>query len=54
MNTQGTLAIPPCPALLADRFNTLRFDREQQAVVLLDRRAYPFRTAYITLSLIHI
>jgi methylthioribose-1-phosphate isomerase len=32
---------------LADRFNTLRFDLEQQAVVLLDRRAYPFRTTYV-------
>ncbi|MFZ1553557.1 MAG: hypothetical protein WAV53_19350, partial [Anaerolineae bacterium] len=42
-----TPAIPPCPAVLADRFNTLRFDEAQQAVVLLDRRAYPFRTAYV-------
>jgi len=47
MNTQQPFAIPPCPALLADRFNTLRFDRQQQAVVLLDRRAYPFRTTYV-------
>ncbi len=40
-------ALPPCPAVLADRFNTLRFDAEQQAVILLDRRVYPFRTEYV-------
>jgi methylthioribose-1-phosphate isomerase len=39
--------IPPCPALLADRFHTLRYDPEQDAVVLLDRRAYPFRTEFV-------
>lgn len=39
--------IPPCPALLADRFNTLRYDPEQEAVVLLDRRLYPFRTEFV-------
>ena len=47
MVTPPTPAIPPCPAVLADRFDTLRFDEAQQAVVLLDRRAYPFRTAYV-------
>lgn len=41
-------ALPPCPALLADRFNTLRFDQAQQAVILLDRRVYPFRVEYVT------
>lgn len=33
-------------ALLADRFNTLRY--EDGAVILLDRRVYPFRTEYVT------
>ncbi len=36
-----------CPALLADRFNTLRYDRERGAVVLLDRRRYPFATEFV-------
>ncbi|MBI3762382.1 MAG: s-methyl-5-thioribose-1-phosphate isomerase [Chloroflexi bacterium] len=36
-----------CPALLADRFNTLRYDAERGAVILLDRRLYPFATEYI-------
>lgn len=39
---------PPCPAVLADRFNTLRYDEANDAVVLLDRRSYPFRTEFIT------
>jgi methylthioribose-1-phosphate isomerase len=37
------------PALLADRFNTLRYDEDEQAVVVLDRRKYPFQTEYVTL-----
>lgn len=37
------------PALLADRFKTLRYDEAQQAVVVLDRRKYPFQTEYVTL-----
>lgn len=36
-----------CPALLADRFNTLRYDAERGAVVLLDRRLYPFAVEYV-------
>lgn len=39
--------IPPCPALLADRFNTLRFDPEQEAVVLLNRARYPLAIEYV-------
>ncbi len=35
----------PGLALLADRFNTLRY--EDGRVVLLDRRVYPFRTEYV-------
>ncbi|MEW5988463.1 MAG: s-methyl-5-thioribose-1-phosphate isomerase [Chloroflexota bacterium] len=35
-----------CPAVLADRFNTLRYDTETNEVVLLDRRRYPFQTVY--------
>lgn len=37
------------PALLADRFKTLRYDEDERAVVVLDRRAYPFKTEYATL-----
>ncbi|MEZ4668776.1 MAG: s-methyl-5-thioribose-1-phosphate isomerase [Anaerolineae bacterium] len=37
------------PALLADRFKTLYYDHEQQAVVVLDRRKYPFQTEFVTL-----
>src|SRR5690606_31745796 len=37
------------PALLADRFKTLRYDEEAQAVVVLDRRKYPFATEYVAL-----
>jgi methylthioribose-1-phosphate isomerase len=36
------------PALLADRFNTLRYDAEQRAVIVLDRRRYPFVVEYAT------
>jgi methylthioribose-1-phosphate isomerase len=43
-----TSSIPPCPAVLADRFNTLRYDEANEAVVLLDRRSYPFRTENVT------
>ncbi|MFQ5410087.1 MAG: s-methyl-5-thioribose-1-phosphate isomerase [Anaerolineales bacterium] len=39
--------VPPCPAILSDRFNTLRYDREREAVVLLNRRTYPFTTEYV-------
>lgn len=41
-------ALPPCPAVLADRFNTLRYDAEADAVILLDRRKYPFAAEYVT------
>lgn len=37
------------PALLADRFKTLRYDEAEQAVIVLDRRKYPFQTEYVTL-----
>ncbi len=43
-----TASIPPCPALLADRFKTLHYDEGSGTVVLLDRRSYPFRTEYVT------
>ena len=36
-----------CPALLADRFNTLRYDRERGTVILLDRRRYPFAAEFV-------
>ncbi len=36
----------PGLALLADRFNTLRY--EDGRVILLDRRIYPFRTEFVT------
>ncbi len=39
--------IPHCPAILSDRFNTLSYDREREAVVLLNRRAYPFETEHV-------
>lgn len=41
-------AIPPCPAVLSDRFNTLRFDPGQDAVILLNRARYPLETEYVT------
>jgi methylthioribose-1-phosphate isomerase len=37
------------PALLADRFKTLRYDEDQRAVVVLNRRKYPFQTEYVVL-----
>src|SRR5215207_1842048 len=37
------------PAMLADRFKTLRYDEAERAVVVLDRRKYPFETEYVTL-----
>lgn len=37
------------PALLADRFKTLRYDEVEQAVIVLNRRKYPFVTEYVTL-----
>jgi methylthioribose-1-phosphate isomerase len=37
------------PALLADRFKTLRYDDTEQAVVILDRRKYPFQTEFVVL-----
>ena len=37
------------PALLADRFKTLRYDEDQRAVVVLDRRKYPFKIEYVAL-----
>ena len=48
MNDPDLSTLPPCPAVLADRFNTLCFDQAQQAVILLDRRVYPFRVEYVT------
>ncbi|HEX2906089.1 MAG TPA: s-methyl-5-thioribose-1-phosphate isomerase [Phototrophicaceae bacterium] len=46
MNSTST---PVPPALLADRFKTLRYDEAERAVIVLDRRTYPFKTEYITL-----
>src|SRR5688572_1455540 len=43
-----TLDTPP--ALLADRFKTLRYDEETQAVVVLNRRKYPFSIEFVTLK----
>ncbi|MCO6451457.1 MAG: s-methyl-5-thioribose-1-phosphate isomerase [Caldilineales bacterium] len=40
-------AIPPCPAVLSDRFNTLRYDPAQDAVILLNRAKYPLTTEYV-------
>lgn len=37
------------PALLADRFKTLRYDETERAVIVLNRRKYPFTTEYVTL-----
>lgn len=42
------ISIPDCPAILSDRFKTLRYDAQSQSVVLLDRRQYPFQTLYRT------
>lgn len=41
--------LPDIPALLADRFKTLRYDAAQHAVIVLDRRKYPFTTEFVTL-----
>lgn len=35
--------------MLADRFKTLRYDEAEQAVVILNRRKYPFVTEFVTL-----
>jgi len=35
-----------CPAVLADRFRTLRFDEATREVVILDRKLYPFETIH--------
>ena len=35
------------PAILADRFKTLRYDPDQDAVVLLNRAKYPHETEYV-------
>jgi methylthioribose-1-phosphate isomerase len=35
-----------CPAILSDRFKTLRYDSETGEVVILNRRKYPFATVY--------
>ncbi|RMF81628.1 MAG: s-methyl-5-thioribose-1-phosphate isomerase [Chloroflexi bacterium] len=35
--------------MLADRFNTLRYDEDDHAVIVLDRRKYPFQTEFVTL-----
>ena len=37
----------PCPALMAARANTLRYDAERGAVLLLDRRVYPFAVDFV-------
>jgi methylthioribose-1-phosphate isomerase len=37
------------PALLADRFKTLRYDEDERAVIVLNRRKYPFQVEYVTL-----
>jgi methylthioribose-1-phosphate isomerase len=44
--TPHSSSLPACPAVLADRFNTLRYDQATGEVVLLDRRQYPFQTLY--------
>lgn len=41
-------AIPPNPAILADRFKTLHYDPAQDAVVLLNRARYPHQIEYVT------
>jgi methylthioribose-1-phosphate isomerase len=38
--------LPDCPAIISDRFKTLRYDAETNEVVILDRRKYPFQTVY--------
>ncbi len=44
-----TSTLESIPAMLADRFRTLRYDDAAQAVVVLDRRKYPFTVEYVTL-----
>jgi methylthioribose-1-phosphate isomerase len=44
-----TTTLDSPPALLADRFKTLRYDEDQRAVIILNRRKYPFETEYVTL-----
>ena len=39
---------PPNPAILADRFNTLRYDPDQDAVILLNRAKYPLEIEFVT------
>jgi methylthioribose-1-phosphate isomerase len=41
-----SLETPDCPAIIADRFKTLRYDEAADEVILLDRRKYPFQTVY--------
>jgi len=42
------MSYPPNPAILADRFNTLRYDLDQDAVILLNRAKYPLQTEFVT------
>lgn len=42
------MTYPPNPAILADRFKTLRYDPEQDAVILLNRAKYPLETEFVT------
>jgi methylthioribose-1-phosphate isomerase len=37
-----------CPAILADRFKTLYYDQDQDAVILLNRAKYPHQVEYVT------
>ncbi|NOZ70547.1 MAG: S-methyl-5-thioribose-1-phosphate isomerase [Chloroflexi bacterium] len=41
-------AIPPNPAILADRFKTLHYDAGEDAVILLNRARYPHQIEYVT------
>lgn len=43
------LSLDNPPALLADRFKTLRYDDAERAVIVLNRRKYPFVTEFVTL-----
>ncbi len=47
MTAKPMVSIPP--AMLADRFKTLRYDEDEQAVIILNRRKYPFTVEYVTL-----
>ncbi len=42
------LSLPPCPAILSDRFNTLRYNPDQDVVILLNRAKYPLEMEYVT------